>query len=554
MIEIIEMKETATVIETDPKTTTKLAPKAKMTPVATATAPKKMDLFDRMRKSIVKKNADVILDLTEPKIWAHSGNYVLNHILSGRFSRGYPAGRITQIFGDSGCLLPDEKIKVYQFKSKIDKLTDTEKLLELKSGDGLSNSDSFASINSEKLNIFFNNHVQENSKFEKIKDVYDLWDNGNVSFMVDTPDGFQYASRFIHKDPRTCYDVKTENYQMGCSGDHLCETDKDWLKTEELKVGDRVVTRTGFESIESITQLEDSDVYDMTVEHENHRYWGGNGISSHNSGKSYLVAKAIADAQKEGYMVVVLDSEQAVSQDYLKKVGVDLDPSMLMTIQVQTVEQTQDMLLEVLNGVKAEQDALGNTKELKLMLIVDSLGMLSSNKAMENAAVGHHAMDMGTKAKALTNMFNQIVQKVGITETVCVMTNHGCQEIGVMFPQMKPKGGQCLVAGTKIKTNKGMKNIENIEIGDMVKTHMGRFKPVERLFNFDNLDVLEVELESGQIIKMTPEHKMLVLRDGQKQWIEAKDLTTEDVFLELLDAVEVMPQSNLMANLEVVPA
>jgi len=80
---------------------------------------KKNDLFSRMRKSIVKKNEDAILDLTEPKIWAHSGNYVLNHILSGKFGKGYPAGRITQIFGDSGCLIPTEEIKVYRFKSKL---------------------------------------------------------------------------------------------------------------------------------------------------------------------------------------------------------------------------------------------------------------------------------------------------------------------------------------------------------------------------------------------------------------------------------------------------
>jgi recombination protein RecA len=221
----------------------------------------KSKLFGNLRKKIQKKNEDIIIDLEEPKIWATSGNYVLNHILSGRFGRGYPAGRITQIFGDSG------------------------------------------------------------------------------------------------------------------------------------------------------------------------------------SGKSFLMAKAIADAQKEGYMVAVIDSEQAVSQDYLEKIGVDTDPSMLMTVQVQTVEQTQDMMIEVLQAVKDEQKAEGKDK-IKLMLIVDSIGALTSAKALDNAEKGHHAADMGTKAKALTNMFNQVVQKIGVTDAVCMMTNHGAMEVGVMFPVMKPKGGQ----------------------------------------------------------------------------------------------------------------
>ena len=319
---------------------------------------KKSTLFTNMRKKIGKKYEDAIFDLEEPAIWASSGNVVLNHILSGKFSKGYPAGRITQLFGDSG------------------------------------------------------------------------------------------------------------------------------------------------------------------------------------SGKSFLTAKAIADAQKEGYMVVVLDSEQAVSQDYLAGIGVDLDPSMLMTIQVQTVEQTQDMMIEVLEGVKEEQAALGSKSELKLLLIVDSLGLLSSNKALENADSGHHAADMGTKAKSLTKMFTAVTQKIGITDTVCLMTNHGAMEIGVLFPVMKPKGGQCLVAGTQVQTDKGMKNIEDIEVGDKVKTHMDRFKPVEKLFEFDDLEVLEVELDNGQIIKMTPLHKMLVERDGQKQWIEAQHLTTEDSFLQMTETTQ----------------
>jgi len=444
-------------------------------------------------------------------------------------------------------------------EERIRTLTDKEKLLELKEwysskelskllditeatiSNFLNDKSSFATTNSDKLDKFFTKHVQENSKFEQIQTVYGSWNNTNKQYMVDTPDGFQYVSKFIHKDTRTCYDLKTTNFSIACSGDHLVETDKGWLKTEEVTVGTRVLTRKGFEEVIQNEKIEDSDVYDMTVEHENHRYWGGNGISSHNSGKSYLVAKAIADAQKEGYMVAVLDSEQAVSQDYLQKVGVTLDPSMLMTVQVQTVEQAQDMLLEVLEGVKAEQDAMGNTKDLKLMLIVDSLGMLTSNKAYENAAEGHHAADMGTKAKALTNMFNQVIQKIGITETVCIMTNHGAMEVGCMFPQMKPKGGQCLVKGTQIQTLYGYKSIEEIKVGDLVRTHMDRYKPVTKLFNFADLDVLEVELESGQIIRMTPEHKMLVLRDDRKQWIEAKNLTTEDFLLELVDEIQLPP-------------
>ena len=319
-----------------------------------STKPVKSKLFSSMRKKLTKKYDDIILDLEEPGIWVSSGNYVLNHILSGRFSRGYPGGRITQLFGESG------------------------------------------------------------------------------------------------------------------------------------------------------------------------------------SGKSFLVASAIAKAQQDGYMIIIIDSEQAMSQDYLSKIGVDTDPNMLMTVQAYTVEETQDIIVDVLNDIKAEQKELGSTKELKLMLIVDSLGLLSSGKAAKDAESGNQSADMGTKAKALVRMFNAITQKIGITETVCIMTNHGATEVGVMFPTLKPTGGRCLVAGTLVQTEDGMKAIEDIKVGDMVKTHMDRFKPVVKLFEFDDLDVLEIELDNGQVIKMTPDHKMLIDRNGQKLWIKAKDITTEDSLLMLV--------------------
>jgi len=237
----------------------------------------KSKIFANMRKKITKKYDDIIMDLEEPKIWATSGNFVLNHILSGQFGRGYPSGRITQLFGLSG------------------------------------------------------------------------------------------------------------------------------------------------------------------------------------AGKSFLIAKAIAEAQKDGYMVLVLDSEQALSQDYLSKIGVSTDPDKLLTLQVTTVEQTQDMMIDILNDIRETQKTLGNNDEIKLLLIMDSIGALVSNKALMDAEKGHHAADMGTKAKALTKMFSNITQKIGLTDTVCILTNHSAKEVGVMFPQELPKGGKIMefIPSISLRTTKG---------------------------------------------------------------------------------------------------
>jgi len=457
-------------------------------------------ILNKFRKKVEKKFDDVIVDLEEPKIWLHSGNYVLNHILSGYFSKGYPAGRIVQLFGDSGCLIPDEKIRVYKIEDEksIDKID------------------------------------EQKSEILSIEIVYNRYMNGD-KFMVDTPDGFQYASKFIKKDKRKCYHLKTENFSIKCSHDHLIETNMGWIKTEDLTTKHKILTKNGFEILEIKDEIGDFDVYDMTIEHDNHRYWGGSGISSHNSGKSFLVATSIKAAQQMGYTTVILDSEQAMSKDYLNNIGVDTDADNLMTLQVSTVEQAQNLMVDLLTDVIDAQKAEGKDA-VKLLLIVDSLGQLMSKKALEDSeSLKEGGMDMGIKAKALKKMFLAVTQKVGLSDSIMIVTNHMTQTVGTLFPQNIPVGGKCLTAKTGIITENGIKNIEDIVIGDKVKTHLGEYKEVTRLFEHDDLDVYEIELENGQKIRMTSDHEMLVFRDNNLQWIQCKDLKESDSFVSLRD-------------------
>jgi phage terminase large subunit-like protein len=65
------------------------------------------------------------------------------------------------------------------------------------------------------------------------------------------------------------------------------------------------------------------------------------------------------------------------------------------------------------------------------------------------------------------------------------------------FSYSAPDGmhDDCLLAGTLIKTNEGYKPIENIEVGDLVLTHLGNFKRVEALIK---------KPFSGQFYKVKP--------------------------------------------------
>lgn len=91
----------------------------------------------------------------------------------------------------------------------------------------------------------------------------------------------------------------------------------------------------------------------------------------------------------------------------------------------------------------------------------------------------------------------------------------------------------CFLGTTKIETINGPVAIQNIKIGDMVLTHKGRYRPVNHIFK-NKYDGEMVHLFYGrqghlrQHIKATPEHPILVERDGIREWIPIKDVVEGD--------------------------
>lgn len=71
------------------------------------------DLLEKSVKSRVKLRG--FADIDE---YIHTGNYLLNALLSGSLRGGYPNARTTGWGGDPGCLIKDEKIRIYKIKSK----------------------------------------------------------------------------------------------------------------------------------------------------------------------------------------------------------------------------------------------------------------------------------------------------------------------------------------------------------------------------------------------------------------------------------------------------
>jgi len=75
-----------------------------------------MKFLAGFKKTLVDMDG-VGTDSEPPKYWTASGNYCVNRVLSGSFSRAVAQGRVLGLVGPSGCLPDGEMIGVYVMKS-----------------------------------------------------------------------------------------------------------------------------------------------------------------------------------------------------------------------------------------------------------------------------------------------------------------------------------------------------------------------------------------------------------------------------------------------------
>jgi RecA/RadA recombinase len=153
------------------------------------------------------------------------------------------------------------------------------------------------------------------------------------------------------------------------------------------------------------------------------------------TGKSFVCLNIVREAQKKGYNVLYCDTEGAIDKSSALKFGID--PNKIRYQPIQTVSQFQTFVSNVVDMVKKAKSAGENPK---LLLVVDSLGTLSTDKELADAIKGHNAADMGAKAKELRKLFRVITLDLTAAKIPLICTNHVYTGGGYM-PTKESSGG-----------------------------------------------------------------------------------------------------------------
>ena len=135
--------------------------------------------------------------------------------------------------------------------------------------------------------------------------------------------------------------------------------------------------------------------------------------------------------------VIYFESESAISKTMIEDRGID--SKRMVIVPVVTVQEFRKQAISILDKyLETPKD-----KRPPMMMCLDSLGVLSTTKEIEDTAEGKETRDM-TRAQVVKGAFRVLTLKLGRAGVPMIVTNHTYDVIGSMFPQKEMGGGSGL--------------------------------------------------------------------------------------------------------------
>lgn len=145
-------------------------------------------------------------------------------------------------------------------------------------------------------------------------------------------------------------------------------------------------------------------------------------------GKTLMVNKIMANAQKKGMHVVYFDTENALDPDTAINLG--CDPKKIKHCPIEVIEDCRNQIVKFLKTI-IEKGLQG-----KVMLAIDSLGNLISAREAKVIEDGKDSADMGARAVSLKSMLRAITHAAAKANCPVVFTNHIYDNPGALYPTL----------------------------------------------------------------------------------------------------------------------
>lgn len=268
------------------------------------------------------------------------------------------------------------------------------------------------------------------------------------------------------------------------------------------------------------------------------------------TGKTFFVLGVVQNFLKNNpdAGVVYYDTEAAVTKEMMESRGIDTQRVILA--EPDTIQNFRTHALNVIDNYSKQPV----DRRPPMMFVLDSLGLLSTTKEMEDTADGKETRDM-TKAQVIKATFRVLTLKLAKVKIPMLVTNHVYDVVGSYVPMKEIGGGSGLkyAASTivmlgKKKDKEGTDLVGNIIKATMFKSRLSKEgKMVEVKLSFEkglnrHFGLIDLGVKYGIFKQISTR---IELPDGTKQYAKTIYNEPEKYFTD-----EIMEQLELAAKKE----
>ena len=165
-----------------------------------------------------------------------------------------------------------------------------------------------------------------------------------------------------------------------------------------------------------------------------------------------------------------------------------IDSKRMVIMPVATVQEFRTQSLKVLETYQQTPEA----DRKPMFMCLDSLGMLSTTKEVEDTAEGKETRDM-TRAQVLKAAFRVLTLKLGKAKVPMVVTNHTYDVVGSYIPMKEMGGGSGLkyAASSIVYLSKKKEKDGTEVVGNIVK-----IKNQKSRLTKENLHMIKVLIDT----------------------------------------------------------
>jgi len=184
------------------------------------------------------------------------------------------------------------------------------------------------------------------------------------------------------------------------------------------------------------------------------------------TGKTFFALSVVGNFLRDNPTggVIYFESESAISREMIESRGIDSKRMIIMPVG--TIEEFRTQACRILDKYMKEP----KDERVPMLFVLDSLGMLSTSKEMEDIANDKQVRDM-TKSQLIKGAFRVLTLKLGQANVPMIVTNHTYDVIGSYVPTKEMGGGTGLkyAASTIIYLGKKKEKDGTEVVGNIIK-------------------------------------------------------------------------------------